>query len=84
MGRPAMLVPLPHAVDNDQLQNAIRLAESDGAWCIEQKDLTRGASGQRHRPPAAVAARHWREAAAAAKGWAGPTQSFGSPIWSRS
>ena len=24
----------------------------DGAWCIEQKDLTRGASGQRHRPPA--------------------------------
>ena len=40
MGRPAMLVPLPHAVDNDQLQNAIRLAESDGAWCIEQKDLS--------------------------------------------
>jgi UDP-N-acetylglucosamine--N-acetylmuramyl-(pentapeptide) pyrophosphoryl-undecaprenol N-acetylglucosamine transferase len=40
MGRPAVLVPLPHAVDNDQLQNAIRLAESDGAWCIEQKDLS--------------------------------------------
>jgi UDP-N-acetylglucosamine--N-acetylmuramyl-(pentapeptide) pyrophosphoryl-undecaprenol N-acetylglucosamine transferase len=40
MGRPAILVPLPHAVDNDQLQNARRLAESGGAWCIEQKDLT--------------------------------------------
>jgi UDP-N-acetylglucosamine--N-acetylmuramyl-(pentapeptide) pyrophosphoryl-undecaprenol N-acetylglucosamine transferase len=40
MGRPAILVPLPHAIDNDQLQNARRLAESGGAWCMEQKDLT--------------------------------------------
>ena len=40
MGRPAILVPLPHALDNDQLQNATRLAESGGAWCIEQKELT--------------------------------------------
>ena len=40
MGRPSILVPLPHAIDNDQLQNARRLAESGGAWCIEQRDLT--------------------------------------------
>ena len=40
LGRPAILVPLPHALDNDQLQNATRLAESGGAWCIEQKTLT--------------------------------------------
>lgn len=40
IGRPAILVPLPHALDNDQLQNASRLAESGGAWCIEQKVLT--------------------------------------------
>ncbi len=40
IGRPAILVPLPHALDNDQLQNATRLAESGGAWCIEQKTLT--------------------------------------------
>jgi UDP-N-acetylglucosamine--N-acetylmuramyl-(pentapeptide) pyrophosphoryl-undecaprenol N-acetylglucosamine transferase len=40
IGRPAILVPLPHAIDNDQLQNARRLAESGGAWCMEQKDLT--------------------------------------------
>jgi UDP-N-acetylglucosamine--N-acetylmuramyl-(pentapeptide) pyrophosphoryl-undecaprenol N-acetylglucosamine transferase len=40
IGRPAILVPLPHAIDNDQLQNAKRLAESGGAWCIEQKELT--------------------------------------------
>ncbi len=40
IGRPAVLVPLPHSLDNDQLENATRLAESGGAWCIEQKDLT--------------------------------------------
>ena len=40
IGRPAILVPLPHALDNDQLQNASRLAESGAAWCIEQKDLS--------------------------------------------
>jgi UDP-N-acetylglucosamine--N-acetylmuramyl-(pentapeptide) pyrophosphoryl-undecaprenol N-acetylglucosamine transferase len=40
MGRPAILVPLPHSIDSDQLQNASRLAESGAAWCIEQKDLT--------------------------------------------
>jgi UDP-N-acetylglucosamine--N-acetylmuramyl-(pentapeptide) pyrophosphoryl-undecaprenol N-acetylglucosamine transferase len=33
-------VPLPHAIDNDQRLNAIRLAESGGAWCIEQDDLS--------------------------------------------
>lgn len=40
MGRPAILVPLPHALDNDQLNNALRLAESGGGWCLEQKNLT--------------------------------------------
>jgi UDP-N-acetylglucosamine--N-acetylmuramyl-(pentapeptide) pyrophosphoryl-undecaprenol N-acetylglucosamine transferase len=40
VGRPSILVPLPHALDNDQLQNASRLAESGAAWCIEQKDLS--------------------------------------------
>ena len=40
IGRPAVLVPLPHSLDNDQLQNAARLAELGAAWCIEQKDLS--------------------------------------------
>jgi UDP-N-acetylglucosamine--N-acetylmuramyl-(pentapeptide) pyrophosphoryl-undecaprenol N-acetylglucosamine transferase len=39
IGRPSILVPLPHSLDNDQLQNATQLAESGGAWCIEQKTL---------------------------------------------
>ncbi len=40
VGRPGLLVPLPHALDNDQLNNARRLAESGGGWCIEQKNLS--------------------------------------------
>jgi UDP-N-acetylglucosamine--N-acetylmuramyl-(pentapeptide) pyrophosphoryl-undecaprenol N-acetylglucosamine transferase len=40
LGRPAILVPLPHAIDNDQRLNAIALAESGGAWCMEQRDLS--------------------------------------------
>lgn len=40
IGRPSILVPLPHALDNDQLNNATRLAESGAAWCIEQRALS--------------------------------------------
>jgi UDP-N-acetylglucosamine--N-acetylmuramyl-(pentapeptide) pyrophosphoryl-undecaprenol N-acetylglucosamine transferase len=40
IGRPSILVPLPHALDNDQLQNATRLAEAGGAWAIAQSDLS--------------------------------------------
>jgi len=40
MGRPAILVPLPHALDNDQLQNALRLSDAGAAWCLEQKNYT--------------------------------------------
>ncbi|MFA5955166.1 undecaprenyldiphospho-muramoylpentapeptide beta-N-acetylglucosaminyltransferase [Hyphomicrobium sp.] len=40
VGRPSILVPLPHALDNDQLNNARRLAESGGGWCIEQRNLS--------------------------------------------
>jgi UDP-N-acetylglucosamine--N-acetylmuramyl-(pentapeptide) pyrophosphoryl-undecaprenol N-acetylglucosamine transferase len=40
IGRPSILVPLPHALDNDQLHNAMRLADKGGAWCISQADLS--------------------------------------------
>ncbi|MEZ5776384.1 MAG: undecaprenyldiphospho-muramoylpentapeptide beta-N-acetylglucosaminyltransferase [Hyphomicrobiaceae bacterium] len=40
LGRPSLLVPLPHSIDNDQLMNARRLAEAGGAIAIEQKDLS--------------------------------------------
>jgi UDP-N-acetylglucosamine--N-acetylmuramyl-(pentapeptide) pyrophosphoryl-undecaprenol N-acetylglucosamine transferase len=40
IGRPCLLVPLPHALDNDQLENATRLQDGGGGWCIEQSELT--------------------------------------------
>jgi UDP-N-acetylglucosamine--N-acetylmuramyl-(pentapeptide) pyrophosphoryl-undecaprenol N-acetylglucosamine transferase len=40
LGRPSILVPLPHALDNDQLANATRLAAAGGAICLEQKEIT--------------------------------------------
>jgi len=40
IGRPCILVPLPHALDNDQLENATRMQEGGGGWCIKQSELT--------------------------------------------
>jgi UDP-N-acetylglucosamine--N-acetylmuramyl-(pentapeptide) pyrophosphoryl-undecaprenol N-acetylglucosamine transferase len=40
LGRPALLVPLPHAKDNDQLENATRLEAAGGGWCLMQSSLT--------------------------------------------
>jgi UDP-N-acetylglucosamine--N-acetylmuramyl-(pentapeptide) pyrophosphoryl-undecaprenol N-acetylglucosamine transferase len=46
LGRPSILIPLPHALDNDQLHNATHLAQSGAAWCIEQKDAGGGRLSQ--------------------------------------
>jgi UDP-N-acetylglucosamine--N-acetylmuramyl-(pentapeptide) pyrophosphoryl-undecaprenol N-acetylglucosamine transferase len=40
IGRPAILVPLPHALDQDQKANAGVLAAAGGAIVIEQGDFT--------------------------------------------
>ena len=40
IGRPSILVPLPHALDNDQLRNATTVAESGGGLAIAQNDLS--------------------------------------------
>lgn len=40
IGRPAILVPLPHALDNDQLRNAEALSTAGGAIVAEQGTLT--------------------------------------------
>ncbi len=39
VGCPAVLVPLPHSLDNDQLENAKTMTEAGAAWCIEQDEL---------------------------------------------
>ena len=40
IGRPSMLVPLPHALDQDQLANANVLAKAGGAIVLKQDDFT--------------------------------------------
>src|SRR5215831_9562166 len=40
IGRPAILVPLPHALDQDQFENAGVLEAAGGAIRIEQRDFT--------------------------------------------
>jgi UDP-N-acetylglucosamine--N-acetylmuramyl-(pentapeptide) pyrophosphoryl-undecaprenol N-acetylglucosamine transferase len=40
IGRPAILVPLPHALDNDQLANATALAAAGGAMLVRQAEFT--------------------------------------------
>ncbi|ADZ69775.1 undecaprenyldiphospho-muramoylpentapeptide beta-N-acetylglucosaminyltransferase [Polymorphum gilvum] len=39
IGRPAILVPLPHALDQDQSANAAVLERAGAAWPVAQKDL---------------------------------------------
>ena len=40
VGRPAILVPLPGAIDDHQSANATALADAGGAWVMPQADLT--------------------------------------------
>ena len=39
IGRPSIMVPLPHAIDNDQLHNARALEAAGGGWTAEQSML---------------------------------------------
>lgn len=40
IGRPAILVPYPYALDHDQANNARALENAGGAWIVEQSALT--------------------------------------------
>jgi UDP-N-acetylglucosamine--N-acetylmuramyl-(pentapeptide) pyrophosphoryl-undecaprenol N-acetylglucosamine transferase len=40
IGRPAMLVPFPHALDHDQAANAAALAAAGGCDVVRQAELT--------------------------------------------
>lgn len=40
IGRPAILVPLPHALDDNQTPNADALADAGGGWRVRQAELT--------------------------------------------
>ncbi len=40
IGRPAIYVPLPHALDNDQLRNAESMEKAGGGWVMRQAEMT--------------------------------------------
>jgi UDP-N-acetylglucosamine--N-acetylmuramyl-(pentapeptide) pyrophosphoryl-undecaprenol N-acetylglucosamine transferase len=48
-GRPAILVPLPGAIDDHQRANARALEDAGGAWVMSQSGLTAAALAQRLR-----------------------------------
>lgn len=39
IGRPAVLVPLPHALDNDQLRNAESFSQGGAGWVMAQNNI---------------------------------------------
>ncbi len=42
-GRPAIMVPYPHAIDDHQRENAARLCDAGGGWQLPQGDATAAA-----------------------------------------
>ena len=74
IGRPAIMVPLPHAIDNDQLRNAESFAAAGAGWVHPQASLDPQAfaqfltslrgSQQRLQQAAAAALSHGRPDAA--------------------
>ena len=47
IGRPAILVPYPYALDHDQAANAAVLAARGGAWIVPERELTPEALARR-------------------------------------
>jgi UDP-N-acetylglucosamine--N-acetylmuramyl-(pentapeptide) pyrophosphoryl-undecaprenol N-acetylglucosamine transferase len=70
-GRPALLVPYPHAMDDHQTANAQALADAGGAWLLPQGSLTPAVLASRLEAlltmPASLIT-----AAAAARAWGAP------------
>ncbi len=40
IGRPAILIPLPHALDDNQTPNGEILSKANAGWCVAQASLT--------------------------------------------
>jgi UDP-N-acetylglucosamine--N-acetylmuramyl-(pentapeptide) pyrophosphoryl-undecaprenol N-acetylglucosamine transferase len=76
IGRPAVLVPLPHSLDNDQLRNAQAFAAAGAGWVWRQEEfgpgelaafLTRTRYENEELATAAAAARSFAKPDAAAR-----------------
>ena len=83
IGRPAILVPYPHALDHDQAENARVLAEAGGAWLDagERADADRACASAGRLLENAGGAGGRRRCGARAR--AGSTRPSGLPIWWR-
>ena len=81
IGRPSILVPLPHAIDQDQFANAGVLERAGGALRLAQ-DAFHPASGLPPRsprsPPPRNSSPQWRRRP---DPWAGSTPPTGLPSW---
>jgi len=42
-GRPAIMIPYPHPIDDHQRENAARLCDAGGGWQLPQSDATSAA-----------------------------------------
>lgn len=40
IGRPSILIPLPHALDDNQTPNGEILARADAGWCVAERSLS--------------------------------------------
>ena len=83
-GRPAILVPLPGAIDDHQSANARALAEAGGAWVVPQPQFTPAFLAERLNElladPAALDGGGGRRARSQARRRCGAR---GWPIWSK-
>ena len=82
IGRPAIMVPLPNALDQDQKANAEVLARAGGGWMVEQRDMN--PAGSRTILPSSSPIRGGSPIRPRRRrGSAGPTPPTSSPTWSR-
>jgi UDP-N-acetylglucosamine--N-acetylmuramyl-(pentapeptide) pyrophosphoryl-undecaprenol N-acetylglucosamine transferase len=70
-GRPAILVPYPHAMDDHQTANAQAVADAGGAWVMPQPSLTASSLASRLEALLTMPAM-LTKAAAAARNWGAP------------
>lgn len=73
-GRPAILVPYPHAMDDHQTANAQAVADAGGAWVMPQASLTAASLASRLEALLTMPAL-LTKAAAAARNWGAPDAS---------
>ena len=78
-GKPAILVPYPHASADHQTANARWMAEAGAAVVVPDARADGGAPGQRGRRAARRSARGWRRWRARRRRWRGPTRRRRSP-----